>query len=1373
MPGSSPEAELTSTWLDGKSLGPYRLVRRLGSGGFAPVWLAEEVHDGEKLREVAVKLFALPPPLTPGSAEAERWRAGIIAEARALCRVEHPNVVRYLSLQRDDAAGKIGLVMELASGMSLRQRLDELGRLPARAVIEAGIDVCWALAAVHAAGLVHRDVKPANIVQGARGHKLIDFGIVASLVGASRGPGGHEASRDEPSHDQPVSPHAETQELTERSSEAPVGLAGTPGYVAPECLVAGGPSGSPAADLYALGVTLFTLLAGERPDALADAATRPVTRGAQRGPAPRIEAVLGDGSPELAALGEVIATLLVADPSARARHADRVARQLEQIRDASVPGARVPSSARASAPTPAILALPAPEPLAPFFARAGNADARADPAAAARLFAELGLAILRYAVAAGLALLGAAGATPSPALAEAIREARPTASAWARLAQAVARALAEARVIDADRFAFLADDGPAEALRGLVRGGAGSLAQALARLAEAFAPARALLAITALPTAPWLPRVDGRALLPEAPRGPGLPWRATDPESGERRDDLSLDAALRALLGDDTAPPRSTFLRQLPLVGRDPELATLEGLAAAAGEGRVCFASITGPLGIGRTRLLDAAVALTGVAPARVLRLGCSPERRGPLRPLVRALEALPGDGGFAQLADAIDRALLPGAPGVGDGGLEGLEGIEDALLWASRNEPHVLAADDVQWADAHTLGVLRLLLERAAAGASGKLLVIVAARDEPSPSTELRKLRSAVRRGLRSGVKQLALEPLDSADAARLVRTLGPVEPAVEDAVVRGAGGVPFLILHALAAWREAGALVLRGGVLAPAAALPLPDVPGVADLLEARLDACFEPASAAGKAALRALAAVALHGGGLRADLLLPLLGDGDAADEAVEALVDAGILTASGDGPEHGFAQEMVRQAALNLVRRRPWFGRLHRALLDALALRDGGAHEAAFLAEGYEKLGAAEPARRFRRRALAAATDAGLFDEAAEHGDHLAALAESEAERRNAALAVVAARVKGRRFREARRRLDRLSVAPRSEADLRRRILALQIAHGLGESGALDPALLTDADALGDAALACEARLALAGVSPAARARGLLDEAVERAQAAGAALELTARVQRFDLTYATDHCDLSLAERDLTRALALAPDAAPPWQRLHLQGSLVVVEAELGRLDDALARLRDLIAEAEARGMRSYVRLYTLNLAAFLLRAGAHAESAAAAARAQALAESAADAQFQASALSIRAAALGALGALDEALRCADEAERLQRERGDRLQALTLLRRASVLEAQGRSAEARRDAQAALRIAEREHDADLVISARVWEQLHLLRSGEGERAALAQSVAEAEGSGVLLRGFSRLVIEQARLLLASTRPAPAAEASPPQL
>ena len=183
---SSPRAlpQLLSLPEEERRLGPFRLIRQLGRGGFAPVWLAEEAYDGKKLRDVAIKLFFLPEGLSPASPEALRWREEILDEARALCRVEHPNVVRFYSIQQDDAFGVVGLAMEYAPGRSLDVLVREAGRLDERTAIEVGIDVAWALAAVHNAGLVHRDIKPANIIQGSSGgFKLIDFGIVAADLG--------------------------------------------------------------------------------------------------------------------------------------------------------------------------------------------------------------------------------------------------------------------------------------------------------------------------------------------------------------------------------------------------------------------------------------------------------------------------------------------------------------------------------------------------------------------------------------------------------------------------------------------------------------------------------------------------------------------------------------------------------------------------------------------------------------------------------------------------------------------------------------------------------------------------------------------------------------------------------------------------------------------------------------------------------------------------------------------------------------------------------------------------------------------------------------------------------------------------------------
>src|SRR5262249_17510631 len=106
---------------DRRRIGPCVLLRLLGRGGFAPVWLAEEMYGGVELRTAAVKLFALEPS---AGEELEAHRDRILQEARSLCRVEHPNVVRFYSLLTDDARGLLGLSMEYVAGASVEVELE-------------------------------------------------------------------------------------------------------------------------------------------------------------------------------------------------------------------------------------------------------------------------------------------------------------------------------------------------------------------------------------------------------------------------------------------------------------------------------------------------------------------------------------------------------------------------------------------------------------------------------------------------------------------------------------------------------------------------------------------------------------------------------------------------------------------------------------------------------------------------------------------------------------------------------------------------------------------------------------------------------------------------------------------------------------------------------------------------------------------------------------------------------------------------------------------------------------------------------------------------------------------------------------------------
>src|SRR6185503_12114327 len=184
---------------------------------------------------------------------------------------------------------------------------------------------------------------------------------------------------------------------------------------------------------------------------------------------------------------------------------------------------------------------------------------------------------------------------------------------------------------------------------------------------------------------------------------------------------------------------------------------------------------------------------------------------------------------------------------------------------------------------------------------------------------------------------------------------------------------------------------------------------------------------------------------------------------------------------------------------------------------IAARPGAAASAAFLAAGYERVGDARKARQWLRRAMAASEAAGLFEETAALGDRLVALTRAPRRRLRVEIGIVRVAIRGRVFEAARRRLEDLAARiQRPDAlDVERRICVLEIERGLGEGGAGDPTLVPDADALGDPVLACEARLALAGVAPAALGLALAGEAIALAASRGGALEFSAHVRRLEI------------------------------------------------------------------------------------------------------------------------------------------------------------------------------------------------------------------------------------------------------------------
>jgi predicted Ser/Thr protein kinase len=205
------------------SRGPsrYEVERTLGRGGMATVYLARDTVLG---RHVALKVLA------DHLAEDEGFRARFLREARLAARLSHPNVVRVYDAG-DDERG-LSIVMEYVEGEPLDAELRRRGPLPPDEVVELGVQLCSALEAAHAAGLVHRDVKPQNILRARDGTvKLTDFGIARSL---------------------------DSTVLTEHGS-----VLGTAAYLAPE--QARGEPVTGAADLYGLGVVLYEALTGRRP----------------------------------------------------------------------------------------------------------------------------------------------------------------------------------------------------------------------------------------------------------------------------------------------------------------------------------------------------------------------------------------------------------------------------------------------------------------------------------------------------------------------------------------------------------------------------------------------------------------------------------------------------------------------------------------------------------------------------------------------------------------------------------------------------------------------------------------------------------------------------------------------------------------------------------------------------------------------------------------------------------------------------------------------------------------------------------------------------------------------------------------------------
>jgi serine/threonine-protein kinase len=250
--------------------GRYRLEGRLGYGGMSTVHLA---LDQRLQRQVAVKLLA------EHLAEEPTFVSRFQREAQAAARLVHPNVVQVFDSGQDEKTGQYFIVMEYIEGSSCAQILRDYGWVEVDEAVPIIEQACEGLQYAHRHGVVHRDVKPGNLLRSRDGAvKLADFGIAKA---------------------------------TEQSSITQVGsVLGTAAYLAPE--QARGEEAGPRADLYSLGVVAYQLISGRLPYE-ANSLTELALKQQQQRP-PTLETLVAAVSPELA---DAVAKALALDPEGR------------------------------------------------------------------------------------------------------------------------------------------------------------------------------------------------------------------------------------------------------------------------------------------------------------------------------------------------------------------------------------------------------------------------------------------------------------------------------------------------------------------------------------------------------------------------------------------------------------------------------------------------------------------------------------------------------------------------------------------------------------------------------------------------------------------------------------------------------------------------------------------------------------------------------------------------------------------------------------------------------------------------------------------------------------------------------------------------
>jgi serine/threonine protein kinase len=278
----------------GKTLGHYRILKKLGAGAMGEVYLAEDERLG---RQVALKI------LTPGLGTNDEAKRLFTREARAASALNHPHILVIYDIGAE--GDRDFIAMEYVEGDTLRERIARRDPFPAKTVARIGTQLASALARAHEAGILHRDLKPDNIMLSQDGYtKILDFG----LAKLAEGEPGVEA----------------TESAATLSCTGEGWILGSPMYMSPE--QARGSSVDSRSDLFSLGSVLYELATGRTP--FAGESMIDVLHAVIHDVPPAIRQLVPDTSAELE---RVLTKCLEKDPSDRYQHADDLAVDLRHL----------------------------------------------------------------------------------------------------------------------------------------------------------------------------------------------------------------------------------------------------------------------------------------------------------------------------------------------------------------------------------------------------------------------------------------------------------------------------------------------------------------------------------------------------------------------------------------------------------------------------------------------------------------------------------------------------------------------------------------------------------------------------------------------------------------------------------------------------------------------------------------------------------------------------------------------------------------------------------------------------------------------------------------------------------------------------------